>query len=71
MAYSEAEIKSELKDQGVTNVKRIKAKRNGQLVETNSYIVTLRFPRLGKVSVLFNDTANLERLYCVILIVQN
>ena len=25
----------------------------------------------GKVSILFNDTANLKRLYCVILIVQN
>ena len=31
---TEAEIKSELKDQAVTDIKRIKAKQNGQLVIT-------------------------------------
>ena len=43
---TEAEIKNELKDQGVTDIRRIKSRRNGMLVETNSYIVTFGFPKL-------------------------
>ena len=43
---TEAEIKNELKDQGVTDIRRIKSRRNGMLLETNSYIVTYGFPKL-------------------------
>jgi len=43
---SEDEILYELKDQGVTELKRIKIRRDGGLRDTNTFIVSFGFPKL-------------------------
>ena len=43
----------ELKDQGVNNIKRISSKRNEDIIQTNTYILTFErqeFPRIIKLS---------------------
>ncbi|CAH1103022.1 unnamed protein product [Psylliodes chrysocephalus] len=45
---SEQEILDELKNQGIIDVKRIKSKRDGILVDTPSHILTFNTPKLPK-----------------------
>ena len=40
------EIKKELKKQGVTEVKRVTIKKEGKLIETNTYIMTFDQPKI-------------------------
>lgn len=42
------EIAEELQDQGVINVRRLKTKKNGTLVETANHVVTFNRPTLPK-----------------------
>lgn len=42
------EILNELKNQGVTNVKRISIKKNDEVIYTNTYILTFNSPQLPK-----------------------
>ena len=39
------EIKSELKKQGVTKVKRVSIKKEGKTIETNTYIMNFNTPK--------------------------
>ena len=40
------EIKKEMKKQGVTEVKRVTIKKEGKLIETNTYIITFDQPKI-------------------------
>ena len=40
------EIKKEIKKQGVTEVKRVTIKKEGKLIETNTYIMTFDQPKI-------------------------
>ena len=40
------EIKKEMKKQGVTEVKRVTIKKEGKLIETNTYIMTFDQPKI-------------------------
>lgn len=40
------EIKTELKNQGVTDVKRITFKKKGEVIYTNTYILTFNYPQI-------------------------
>ena len=42
------EIKKEMKKQGVTEVKRVTIKKEGKLIETNTYIMTFDQPKIPK-----------------------
>ena len=42
------EIKEYLKSQGVINVRRISIKKEGQIIDTNTFVVTFNTPTLPK-----------------------
>ena len=44
------EIKEYLKSQGVMNVRKISIKREGQIIDTNTFVVTFNTPTLQKMS---------------------
>ena len=55
----EEDIKNELQSQGVTNVERMKRRKDGQLVPSDSYILTINSPNIPpqiKVGFLICDT---------------
>ena len=41
-------IKEYLKSQGVLNVRRISIKKDGQIIDTNTFVVTFNTPTLPK-----------------------
>ena len=43
------EIKKELKKQGMTDVKRVSIKKEGKMIETNTYIMAFKIPEKIKV----------------------
>ena len=55
----EEDIKNELQEQGVTKVERMKRRKDGQLVPSDSYILTINSPNIPpqiKVGFLIRDT---------------
>ena len=55
----EEDIKNELQSQGVTKVERMKRRKDGQLVPSDSYILTINNPNIPleiKVGFLIRDT---------------
>ena len=57
----EEDIKNELQEQGVTKVERMKRRKDGQLVPSDSYILTINSPNIPpqiKVGFLIRDTKN-------------
>ena len=45
------EINKEMKKQGVTKIKRVTIKKEGKLIETNTYIMTFDQPKIPKIKV--------------------